>query len=608
MNGRQARVLIDSGAHGNHITATAARAAGIPIQRKTTPYPLMVVDGTPISSNNGMVTEETLPRVMTFPCGHQERIKFDITPMKQELILGMSWLEKHNPSIDWVDKSIVFQCQCGTREMPQLKREYATLGQRGLCATSEKPAHHSQGALPMQIPVEYQEYRKLFQEEAGLDALPKHQAWDHEIPIVPGKVPTTGPLYSMSKKELDALRGYIDENLEKGFIRESTSPAGSPVLFVQKKDGSLRLCVDYRKLNDITIKDCYALPLINELQDRFQGATVFTKLDLRGAYNLIRIKEGEEWKTAFRTRYGLFEYTVMPFGLTNAPASMQRLMNNTLHEYLDVFVIVYLDDILIYSKSEQEHVKHVKMVFEKLSQRNLLLKPEKCEFHRKEVEFLGYLVGIDGIRMDEAKVAAVLQWPTPTTVKEVQAFLGFANFYRRFIRDFSKITKPLTELTRKDTVFKWDEPAAEAFEELKKTFTSAPVLAMFDPEQKIVLETDASDYAIGACLSQPGVDGKLRPVAYYSRKLSPAELSYDVYNKEMLAIVVAFEQWRVYLEGSKHTVQVWTDHKNLIYWTTTKMLTRRQVRWTETLAAYNFQIAYRKGSENARADALSRRT
>ncbi|KFY86131.1 hypothetical protein V498_07592 [Pseudogymnoascus sp. VKM F-4517 (FW-2822)] len=210
--------------------------------------------------------------------------------------------------------------------------------------------------------------------------------------------------------------------------------------------------------------------------------------------------------------------------------------------------------------------------------------------------------------MDQAKVTAVLEWPTPTTVKEVQAFLGFANFYRRFIAGYSKVAQPLTELTRKDLTFEWTAKAEAAFQELKAKFTEAPILATFDPVKRIILETDSSDFAIGACLNQPDENSRFKPIAYYSRKLSPAELNYDIHDKELLAIVVAFEQWRVYLEGSTHPVQVWTDHKNLIYFTTTKVLNRRQVRWAETLAAYNFTITYRKGSENARADALSRRT
>jgi hypothetical protein len=602
--------MIDSGATGNFMTKKVADTWGFRTQLKAEPFKLLVVDGEAISSNQGMVTLETVPLEMVMLQGHKETIQFDIVHMNNHAcILGVPWLKEHNPHIDWWEEKVeLSRCTCERTDKLQNTPEKPSEGQRELCATSQEPDDLAQASSLKSIPVEYKEYLPLFQEAPVNEALPKHQPWDHVIPIEKGKSPPFGPLYQMSEKELKVLKEYIDENEAKGHIRPSTSSAGSPVLYVPKKDGSLRLCVDYRALNAITIKDRYAPPLPHEMNDRFQGATIFTKLDLRGAYALVRIKAGEEWKTAFRTRYGLYEYQVMPFGLTNAPASFQRLMNDTLHEYLDVFTVVYLDDILVYSKSREEHVRHVKLVLEKLKKNNLLLKPEKCDFHKQEVEFLGHLVGVDGVRMDPRKIDAVTNWPEPTTVKEVQAFLGFANFYRRFIAGYSKIAQPLTELTRKDLTFKWTNEADVAFRDLKRKFTEAPILATFDPQKKIVLETDSSDFAIGACLNQPDETGKMRPIAYYSRKLSPAELNYDIHDKELLAIVAAMDQWRVYLEGSTYPVQVWTDHKNLIYFTTTKVLNRRQVRWAETLAAYNFTITYRKGSENARADALSRRT
>ena len=258
--------------------------------------------------------------------------------------------------------------------------------------------------IPLDIPKEYLRYMQLFQEEVDAKALPKYQPWDHEIELEPGKEPIFGPIYALLEKELQVLRGYIEENLKKGFIRESKSPAGYPILFAPKKDGSLRLCVDYRKLNDITIKNRYPLLNIGELQDRLGKAKVFTKLDLRGAYNLIRMKEGEEWKTVFRTRYGHYEYLVMLFGLTNALATYQALINNVLRHHLDKTVVAYLDDILVYLEDEEEHVQHVLEVLECLKQARLLLKPEKCEFHKKKVDFLGYDISTEGVQMSQDKI------------------------------------------------------------------------------------------------------------------------------------------------------------------------------------------------------------
>jgi hypothetical protein len=312
----------------------------------------------------------------------------------------------------------------------------------------------------------------------------------------------------MSADDLRTLKEYIDVNLAKGFIRESSSKARAPILFVPKANGKKRLCVDYRRLNAITKKDRYALPLANELMDRLQGAKIFTKLDLRGGYNHIRIKEGEEWKTAFGTRYGHYEYTVMPFGLCNAPASFMRMMNEILRPFLDKFCICYLDDIMIYSKDVKEHVSHVTQVLEKLKEWKLRCEPSKCEFHITETRFLGFVVSCDGLAMDQRKVSSVLEWKEPRNVTEVQSFLGLANYYRRFIQGYSKIATPLTELTKKENDFKWDIEEQKAFDRLKKAFTEAPVLITFDPEKPITVETDASDYAVGAVLSQPGLSKK----------------------------------------------------------------------------------------------------
>ncbi len=292
--------------------------------------------------------------------------------------------------------------------------------------------------------------------------------------------------------------------------------------------------------------------------DRLQGSKFFTKLDLKGAYNLVRIKPGDEWKTAFRTRYGHFEYTVMPFGLTNAPASFQNLMNATLREYLDIFVIVYLDDILIFSDNLETHISHVNLVLERLTKRGLFVNSMKSIFHQTSVSFLGYVISSTGFSMDPDKVAAVTNWPLPASVKDVQSFLGFANFYRKFIPDYAKIAQPLTNLLRKNVPFYINESISDSFSRLKKSFTSAPILRHFDRACQTILETDASDYALGAVLSQVFQDGT-HPIAYYSRKLSPAEQNYTIYDKEMLAVVAAIQEWRNYLEGSNQPFTIITD-------------------------------------------------
>uniref|UniRef100_A0A8H7K2I8 RNA-directed DNA polymerase n=1 Tax=Bionectria ochroleuca TaxID=29856 RepID=A0A8H7K2I8_BIOOC len=456
------------------------------------------------------------------------------------------------------------------------------------------------------IPEEYRIYDKLFKEtlETGL---PEHSQWDHEISIIEEGEPAFHKLYNLTEPQLQTLREYIDDMLAKGYIRLSTSSAGYPVMFVPKKNGKLRLVVDYRQLNKITRKDRTPLPLITELRDRLWGKQWFTALDLKGAYNLIRIKEGDEWKTAFRTKFGLYEYLVMPFGLTNAPVIFQRMINQVLREYLDIFVVVYLDDILIFSDDLETHKEHVHKVLKKLEDAKLLVEPEKSYFHVQEVNFLGHTIRPNEIRMEQGKIAAVKDWEIPKTVKEVQAFLGFANYYRRFIKDYGKIAAPLHDITKKGIEFQWDDKQQEAFNKIKNRILSEPVLRMFDPTREVELETDALDYAIGAQLGQRDDKGVLHPVAFFSKKLHGAELNYPIYDKEFMAIMRAFEEFEHYCLGTIHKVKVYTDHKNIQYFATTQQLNGRQIRYAEYLSQFDYEIIHRKGSENGRADALSRK-
>ena len=356
----------------------------------------------------------------------------------------------------------------------------------------------------------------------------------------------------LSKFEQEALKEFINENLTNGFIRSISSPHGAPVLFIKKKDGSLRLCVDFCRLNKIIKKDRYPLPLISDLLDSPCKACIYTKIDLRHAYHLVHIAEGDEWKTAFRTRYGAFKWSVMLFGLTNTPTAFQRFMNDVFSNLLDVCIVVYLDDILIYSDNITQHRKHVKEVLKRLQKAGLYAKTEKCEFHSNSIEYLGYVLSPYGLTMSDAKVKTIQEWPEPRKVKDIQSFLGFANFYRRFIFNYSDIVIPLTRLTRKDTPWNFDENCRRAFNTLKQAFTSAPILTHWVPDAQLVVETDTSDYALAAILSIMTKDNEIHPVAFHSRTFSALELNYDVHDKELLAIFEAFKIWRHYLESPLH--------------------------------------------------------
>ena len=305
-------------------------------------------------------------------------------------------------------------------------------------------------------------------------------------------------------------------------------------------------------------------------------AKFFTKLDVIAAFNKIRIAEGDEWKTAFITRYGLYEYLVTPFGLTNAPAYFQDFINSTLHDILDEYCSAYLDDVIIYSRTREEHDRHVREVLQRLRTAGLQIDIDKCEFSVSKTKYLGLIVSSEGISMDPEKVTAITNWASPDSclrgkLKELQRFLGFANFYRRFIKGYSKIAGPLTALTRKGADWDWTADYQRAFQQLKTAFKEGPVLAYFDPLRETVVETDASDWASGGVLSQRGDDGFLHPIAYFSSKHSAQECNYEIYDKELLAIIKSLEEWRPELEGLDH-FDVITGHQNLKYFMTTKLL------------------------------------
>jgi len=354
----------------------------------------------------------------------------------------------------------------------------------------------------------------------------------------------------------------------------------------------------------VTRKDRYPLPLLDETLARISKAKIFTKLDIRQAFHRIRIDPASEDLTTFRTRYGCYKYKVVPFGLTNGPATYQRYMNDVLFDYLDDFCTAYLDDVIIYSENELEHEEHVRKVIQRLRQAGLQGDIKKSEFSVKQTKFLGFIISTDGIKADPEKTFVIDQWEPPRTVKGVQSFLGFCGFYRRFIKDYGRIAKPLNHLTRKDQPFKFDLACKRAFKELKRRLVSAPVLAHFDPQLPLRVETDASDGVVGSAFSQKHSDGEWHPVAFFSKTMEDAELNYPIHDKEMLAIILSLQHWRAELQGTPQTVEVLSDHKALEYFMTTKALTARQARWAEVLSQYNFRIMYKPGKSN-HVDALT---
>ena len=471
------------------------------------------------------------------------------------------------------------------------------------CIPEEDPEEEGVRA---KLPICYHDWLDVFSKKASDTISPS--PCDHRIELEKENTLGYSPLYKQSAEELEAAKKYIVENLAKGFIVSSSSPFASPILMARKPDGGLRFCVDYRKLNALTKKDRYPLPLIDESLERLSKAKIFTKLDIRQGFHRIRIHPDSEELTTFRTRYGSYKYKVMPFGLTNGPATFQRFINETFVDYLDSFLTAFIDDLLIYSDNEIEHQEHVKKVLDKLREAGLQASIDKCEFHVKRTKYLGFIISTDGIEADPSKTEVIRNWGIPTTVKGVQSFLGFCNFYRRFIREFSRIARPLNNLMRNNVPFVWTKDCGQAFTRLKESLASTPVLRYYSPDLPTRMETDASDGVVAGVLSQ-FFDGDWHPVAYYSKTVSAPELNYEIHDKEMLAIIRALEEWRAELEGLQRgeRFDIYTDHRALEYFMTTKRLNARQARWTEFLSRFHFLIRYRPGKENTLADALTRR-
>ncbi|KAG7548022.1 Reverse transcriptase domain [Arabidopsis suecica] len=527
---------------------------------------------------------------------------------KHDVILGMDWLGKYKAHIDCHRGRIQFEREEGMLKFQGIRTTSGSLVisaiqaermlEKGCEAYIATITTNEVGAnAELKDILIANEFTDVFEAVRGL---PPDRSDPFTIELEPGTTPVSKAPYRMAPTEMAELKKQLEELLDKGFIRPSSSPWGAPVLFVKKKDGSFRLCIDYRGLNKVTVKNKYPLPRIDELLDQLRGARWFSKIDLASGYHQIPIEPSDVRKTAFRTRYGHYEFVVMPFGLTNAPAAFMKMMNGIFREFLDEFVIIFIDDILVYSKDRETHQNHIRTVLERLREQKLFAKLSKCSFWQRSIGFLGHIISDQGVSVDPEKIRSIKEWPRPKNATEIRSFLGLAGYYRRFVKGFASMAQPMTRLTSKDTKFQWSEECEKSFSELKSMLTSAPVLTLPEADEPYMVYTDASIMGLGCVLMQRG-----RVIAYASRQLRKHEGNYPTHDLEMAAVVFALKIWRSYLYGAK--VQIFTDHKSLKYIFTQPDLNLRQRRWMELVADYDLDIAYHPGKANQVADALSRR-
>ena len=581
--------LLDTGSTHNFIGERAAYRSGMHIQ----PRPRLtatVANGERVTCP-GVIRDAPI-RVQ----GDTFHVDLFVMPLAGfDLVLGTQWLGTLGPIV-W---------DVAARTM-QFQREGRAVCWTGL-ASSDKPAVRAVTAPPtptLQLQPAQEplldallhSLSHVFTEPRGL---PPKRSRDHRIILKPGALPVAVRPYRYPAAHKDELERQCAAMIEQGIVRRSDSAFSSPVLLVKKPDGSWRFCVDYRALNALTVKDAFPIPVVDELLDELHGAKFFTKLDLRSGYHQVRMRPGDVHMTAFRTHDGLYEFLVMPFGLCNAPATFQALMNDVLRPFLRRFVLVFFDDILIYSKSWGEHLRHLRAVLEELQRHQLFLKRTKCAFGATKVGYLGHVISEAGVAMDPAKVQAIRDWPTPRSARAVRGFLGLTGYYRKFVHHYGTVAAPLTALLKKDG-FSWSAGAAEAFVALKDAVTSAPVLTMPDFSKPFVVECDASSHGFGAVMVQGG-----HPIAFFSRAVAPRHQALAAYERELIGLVLAVRHWRPYLWGRRFIVK--TDHYSLKYLLDQRLATLPQHHWVGKLLGFDFSVEYKPGSTNVVADALSRR-
>ena len=630
-----ARMLIDSGSTHDFVAAEFVQRHNI-LTQDDSEETLKVVLADGSTSMRPLQKTRRLKLMIGADCEERGFIVYPLS--RYDAVLGKPWLSHNNPLINYRTNEVHLGGQMSTNSKPVIARSQPQAisvrsdgplaenlfisakrarkelrnGATGIIAmvyTAEAESDVTEYRIDVtgrereQLQHLLDEYQAILPKSLPTK-LPPNRYVDHEIDVVPGSCPPSRAAYRLPKPELDEMQRQLTSLLEKGFIEPSKSPYGAPVFFVKKADKSLRMVCDWRDLNRITIKNKACLPNADDLFDVIQGSSYFSKLDLHSGYNQVRIHDDDVHKTAINTPFGHFHFRVMGFGLTNAPATFQTLMNDILRPYLRKFVVVFLDDILIFSSTWNDHLEHIRTVFEALRQNQLYCKPVKCQFGSKEIPFLGHRISGSSIAPDPEKLKAVTDWPCPGSVSEVRSFLGFANYFRRYIDHYSDISGPLEEVSGKNSRFAWNKDRQHAFEQLKQALLKAPVLSLANVDLPFRVITDASDHAVAGVLLQQGQDNPgWHPVAYASRKLTSSERNYTAVERETLAVIFALKTWRMYLFKK---FELHTDNMGVLYLRTKPQLSKREARWIEFLADYDFTVQHRDGRSNM-ADPLSRR-
>ena len=463
------------------------------------------------------------------------------------------------------------------------------------------------GKVEYKLPPQYANYAKVFNEPKD-GKLPPRRSFDHTIDLKNTFILKVAKTYPMNPNEMDICKEFIDKHLKSGKIHKSQSPQASSFYFIQKKDGELHPCQDYWYLNEHTVRNMYPPPLISTLINKLQGAKYFSKIDIQWGYNNIHIKEGDKWKAAFITPYSLYEPTVMSFGQCSSPPTFQAFMDSTFRDMIiEGWLIIYMDDVLVAATTLEECQERTKWGLKRMQEEDLHLKLAKCAFDQMEVEYLGLVVKEGEVHIDPTKLNAVWDWELPKSVKAVHSFIGFCNFYQKLIPNFSTLTQHLHDLTKKGITFSWGKEQDDMFVKLKEVFLSAPVIKMLDTSRVFFVMTDTSLTATRGVLVQKDSNGDLHPCAYHSTTFSPAEWNYNIYDRELLAVIQALKEWRHYLTGTEHPVTVITNHKNLGYFKQPQNLTHQQACWELFMQDLDIKWGVEQGINMGPANAQSRK-